>query len=294
MSNGLAGQQVGEYQVERQLGAGAMGEVYDAYRGVERYAIKIMHEELAEQDTLRERFLREVRLMQALQHPHIVPILDFGWHGKRLYLVMPYIDASTLAHIEHTHGLSPRQVWGILDPLAQALEHAHVQGIVHRDLKPSNVLIANQDDHIYLVDFGLGKRPGLDTRLTETGISVGTPAYMSPEAAVGEEVDLRADLYSLGIMVYELLLNKLPFDEEDGTALMYAHLYKSVPLPSNANRDFPVALEAVILRCLAKDRRDRYGSMRYFIHDFADALNSLTGTEANYSYGSSYEEQFKV
>jgi serine/threonine protein kinase len=289
MSNDLSGQWLGNYQVEHLLGVGAMGEVYEVSQESEHFAVKIMHEELAEQDMLRERFLREVHLMQALKHPHIVPITDFGWYGKRLFLVMPYIDGVTLAEVMKAQRFSPLQVWKILDPLTQALEHAHLQGIIHRDLKPTNILITYENAYLYLVDFGLGKRPGLDARLTETGISVGTPAYMSPEAAVGEEVDLRSDIYSLGVMLYEFLLNKVPFDGMDSTAIMYAHLYKAVPLPSAEDRSFPFSLEAVILKCLAKDRRDRYSTVRQFLSDFVEALNSLTEEEANRCYGSSFE-----
>jgi serine/threonine protein kinase len=287
MSNNLSGQQLGGYRVEHLLGIGAMGEVYEVSLESDHFAIKIMHEELTEQDALRERFLREVRLMQALKHPHIVPIIDFGWYGKRLFLVMPFIDGVTLAEVMKSQRFSPLQVGKILDPLTQALEHAHLQGIIHRDLKPTNVLVTYSDSYLYLLDFGLGKRPGMDARLTETGISVGTPAYMSPEAAVGEEVDLRSDIYSLGVMLYEFLLNKIPFDGMDSSAIMYAHLYKPVPLPSTEDRSFPFALEAVILKCLAKDRRDRYSTIRQFTGDFADALNSLTEAELNCVYGNS-------
>jgi serine/threonine protein kinase len=126
---------------------------------------------------------------------------------------------------------------------------------------------------------------GLDARLTETGISVGTPAYMSPEAAVGEEVDLRADICSLGVMLYELFLHKPPFEGDDSTAILYAHPYKSVPLLSIEDPSFPFALESVILKCLAKDRRDRYSTIRHFVSDFDDALYSLTDMEANRCYG---------
>ena len=285
MSHSLVGRQLGEYRVERLLGDGAMGEVYEVSLGAERFAIKIMHEELAEQDILRERFLREVRLMQALMHPHIVPILDFGWIGKRLFLVMPYIDGVTLTDVLKAQRFSPLMVWKIFVPLTDALGHAHSQGVVHRDLKPGNIMITYEDARLYLLDFGLGKRPALDDRLTEAGISVGTPSYMSPEAAAGEEVDPRSDIYSLGIMMYELLLSKLPFDGLLSSVIMYAHLYEPVPLPSSIDRRFPFALEAVILRCLAKDREDRYATMQAFIDDFEGALQSLTEDQANYFYG---------
>jgi serine/threonine-protein kinase len=287
MSNDLIGQQLGSYEVHGLLGVGAMGEVYEATEGSSHFAIKIMHEELAEQDVLRERFLREVSLMQALKHPHIVSIVDFGWYGKRLFLVMPYIEGTTLQALMKSHRFSPRQVGMILDPLTQALRHAHLQGIVHRDLKPSNVLIAHKDDHVYLADFGLGKRPGLDAQLTETGFAVGTPSYMSPEAAVAEEVDERSDIYSLGIMLYELLLDRLPFEGLDTSAVMYAHLYDPVPLPSTGDPAFPPALEVVLLRCLAKERQDRYSTVNHFVCDFADALDSLTEAEANSLFGGS-------
>src|SRR5436305_6454087 len=124
MSNNLLGQQLGGYRVEHLLGIGAMGEVYEVSLESDHFAIKIMREELAEQDALRERFLREVRLMQALKHPHIVPIIDFGWYGKRLFLVMVFIDGVTLAEVMKSQRFSPLQVWKILDPLTQALEHA--------------------------------------------------------------------------------------------------------------------------------------------------------------------------
>ncbi|HVU11171.1 MAG TPA: serine/threonine-protein kinase [Phototrophicaceae bacterium] len=284
MNNSLRDPQVGDYEVVKFLGAGAMGEVYETVRDGERFAIKIMHEELAENDKLRERFLREVNLMQSVRHAHIIPISDFGWHGKRLFLVMPYIDGISLFDVMQTHRFSPRQVWEIFYPLTEALKHAHVQGIIHRDLKPGNVLIARPDNHVYLADFGLGKRPGLDTRLTETGVAIGTPSYMSPEAIVGEEIDVRSDVYSLGVLLYELLLDQLPFDGIDSTAIMYAQLYNSVPLPTAINSRFPFALEAVILRALAKDKQDRYSSVRHFVDDLADALNCLSAAEVDCCY----------
>ncbi len=288
MSHSLVGQKLGEYQVERLIGIGAMGEVYEVSQDDQRYAIKIIHEELAEQGALRERFLREVRMMQVLKHPHIVPIVDFGWTGKRLFLVMPYIDGVTLTDVMEAQRFSPLHVWKILVPLTQALEHAHTQGVVHRDLKPGNILITYSDAHLYLLDFGLGKRPDHDIRLTEVGISVGTPTYMSPEAAAGKEVDSRTDIYSLGIILYELLLGKLPFDGVLSSVIMYAHLYEPVPLPSSEDRRFPFALEAVILKCLTKDRRDRYATMEALINAYEAALQSLSEAEANSFYGNDF------
>lgn len=284
VNDNLVGQDIGGYRVRRLVGSGAMGEVYEASRH-QRVAIKIMHQELAEQDTSRERFLREVQLMQAVKHPHIVPILDFGWYGRRLFLVMPFIDSITLKEALMFRQYTPLRVWTIVEPLSQALQHIHLQGIVHRDLKPSNILLASPTEHVFLADFGLGKRPGLDVQITEAGFIVGTPRYMSPEMAGGEEVDLRADIYSLGVLLYQLLLNQLPFDGSDETAILYGHLFQPPPPPTSVRSDFPPAIEAVIMKCLAKDRQERYPSVRHFILDYRRALEQMTRPEADTFYG---------
>lgn len=281
MNDDLYGVTIDSYTIHGRIGIGGMGSVYAATDAAgERYALKIMHEDLAQQPDLRERFLREAQLMQVVRHPNIVPLLDFGIYGERLYLVMPFIDGGTLQMLLRSFRFSPSLAWVIFDPLTQALHHAHVQGIVHRDLKPGNVLIARADDHVYLSDFGLSKRPDMDTTLTATGTSIGTPTYMSPEAALAEEVDLRSDIYSLGIMLFELLFDDVPFKGVDDAALVYAHLYQPVPLPP----DTPPAMANIILRCLAKERQDRYPSVRHLRDDYLDALEQL-GDAAEQVYG---------
>lgn len=279
MSSELYGQEIGGYTIERRIDVGGMGEVYAASKDGIEYAFKIMLEALAAQSEQRERFLREVELMRALRHPNIMPLLDYGLYRDRLYLVMPLVEGMTLQALIDAMRFTPKLAWIILDPLTQGLAHAHMQGIVHRDLKPGNVLIAREDDHVYLSDFGLSKRPDFDSGLTATGTMIGTPAYMSPEASLAEEVDLRGDIYSLGIILYEMLFNRLPYAGLKDTALIAAHLYQPAPLPA----DLPPALQGVFERALAKNRQNRYPSLRPFIVDYVDALDAL-GADAEREY----------
>ncbi|HVU12020.1 MAG TPA: serine/threonine-protein kinase [Phototrophicaceae bacterium] len=285
MNSQLTGQKLGSYAVGRLLGSGSMGEVYEAYDGKTALALKVLHKSLAHEERVVERFLREVRLMQVVQHPNVIPILDFGWQEGHVFLIMPLIDGATLRQIMKSRRFSPAQIWTILDPLTQGLAQAHRHGIVHRDVKPGNVLIARSDNHLYLSDFGLSKRPGLDSRITETGMVVGTPYYISPEAVVGEEMDERSDIYSLGVILYELLLNRRPFDLPDIDLTMYAHVYQPVPLPCEICPGFPQVLNQVLLTSLGKTREERYPSMEAFARAYGDALDQLSEAEANAVYG---------
>lgn len=282
----LVGKPLGDYDIKRLVGAGAMGEVYEATKDHQSFAIKIITPELAKVDALRERFLREVRLMQAVHHPHIVSILDFGWQDERLFLVMPFIDGMSLHQHLRQRSFSPADTWTMFSPLSDALIHVHLQGIIHRDIKPGNVLVANRDSHVYLTDFGLSKRPDIDTRLTETGTVVGTPYFMSPEMVVGEAVDARSDIYSLGVMLYLMLLDRLPFDSGDDQSTMYAHVYEPVPPPESINPHFPQRLSTVLLTALEKYPQYRFSSVKQFKLEFREALDSLTEEEQYRTYGS--------
>ncbi len=289
MNSAPTNKRLGNYQLGRVLGTGAMGKVFEAYHRFDgrHVALKVMHDNWARDQQMRDRFLREVRLLQVAQHRHIVPLLDFGWQDEVLFLVMAFIDGGTLRERMDRELFTPRTAGEILQPLAEALDHTHAQGIIHRDLKPSNILIEGETGHLYLSDFGLSKRPGLDTNLTSIGMIVGTPYYISPEAVLGEDLDQRSDVYSFAVMIYQLLLNRVPFDKGDNDTTMFAHVQETVPLPTQLHGGFPPALEAVLLRALEKDRAMRYTSAGEFASDYQDALASLDETTATTHFGES-------
>lgn len=284
----LSGNNLNSYLLGQRIGSGAMGEVYQAYPDLdakrEMVAVKVLHPEFAKDAAFKARFEREMRLMQALEHPHIVPLLDFGVAQGYLYIVMKLINGITLSRLMRKQHFSPKAAWNILKPLAAALTYGHEQYILHRDIKPSNVLLEHGSWQVYLMDFGLGKKPGFDTTLTATGVSIGTPEYMSPEAALGEDIDYRTDIYSLAVMLYELLLGVLPFDYEKPHLTALAHLNETPPHPCQLNPAFPAALAEVILRSLAKAPAERHQSVQEFADDFSWAISSLSeaAQEADY------------
>ena len=203
----------GRYRLERQLGQGGMATVYLAHdlKHDRDVAIKVLRPELAS-SIGPERFQREIRLAAKLTHPHILPLFDSGDANGLLYYVMPNVSGQSLRdRLERERMLPVAEAVRIASEVAGALEHAHRQGIVHRDIKPDNIMF--QDGHALVADFGIGKAVS-DVRsetLTDTGMSIGTPAYMSPEQASGEAVDARSDIYSLGCVLYEMLVGEVPF-----------------------------------------------------------------------------------
>ncbi len=264
MDRTLIGQDINGYVLVRPIGTGGMGRVYTAYHVQSRrpVALKIMLPEFAEEESFRTRFWREAELMITLRHPHIVPVITYGeWRGY-LYIVMQLIKGPTLESILRHHRFSPLTAWQIVRPITDALEYGHAHNVLHRDLKTGNILIERQGDgnHVYLTDFGLGKRPHLDTRLTAFGVSVGTPEYMAPEVALGLPADHRADLYSFGVILYELLLGVLPFQGANEQMTALAHVDEPVPLPRQRHPLFPERLQALLLYALAKDPDARFQS----------------------------------
>lgn len=202
----LIGREVGPGRILEQIGVGGMATVYKAYHAtMDRYvAIKILPEQMSQDPELRERFQREAKVIAKLEHVHILPVHEYGQLGNRLYLVMRYVEAGTLKDRLAQGPMALADVIHILHQVGGALAHAHRMGILHRDIKPSNVLLDAQGD-CYLTDFGLAKIMESSVRLTGSGVGVGTPAYMSPEQGQGEEVDVRSDIYSLGVMLYEMV-----------------------------------------------------------------------------------------
>ncbi len=282
-------QSLGGYVLRQRLGAGAMGAVYaatpenDPWRQV---ALKVLHPEIAAREALRARFEREMRLLAALDHPAIIPLLDFGEADGRLFLVMPFIDGETLGRVMRRRAFSLNAAWNVLRPAMDALAYGHEQGIVHRDVKPDNLLLAEGDDglRIYLMDYGLGKQPGADYTLTETGISLGTPQYISPEAALGQHPDARADLYSLAVTTYEVMLGRLPFDYGDASRDALAHVDEAPPHPASLHPDFPDTVAEVLLHGLAKAPADRPASVAAFGSALYRALRELPPGVANQLY----------
>jgi WD40 repeat protein/tRNA A-37 threonylcarbamoyl transferase component Bud32 len=264
------GTELAGYRIETLLGAGGMSVVYLAedLRLKRRVALKLLAADLAEDESFRNRFLRESELAASIDHPNIVPIFEAGTTADLLFIAMRYVEGSDLGNRLRHGGLEPGEAVGILAQVASALDAAHARGLVHRDVKPSNVLLdrgARPDgsDHVYLADFGLTKRVSEKTGADE-GHLLGTIDYLAPEQVAGDEIDGRADVYSLGCVFYECLVGQPPFRGDSDLAVVFAHLEAGPPEPSAVRPELPAALDAVIATALAKEPEQRYSSCRAF------------------------------
>src|SRR5687768_5178528 len=236
----LIGKQLGKYQIISLIGRGGMAELYKAYQpNMERYvALKILHTYIAEDPDSLERFKQEAKHIARLRHENILPVYDFGEDEGFPYLVMPFVENKSLADAMRGKRLSISQVCKIVFDIASALYYAHQHGIVHLDVKPSNILI-DQQGHCDLIDFGLARifqeTPG---NFFASSI-MGTPAYMSPEQARGDQTDHRSDIYSLGIVLYEMATGRVPYEAETVAALLYMHIRGALPPPRVVNPALP-------------------------------------------------------
>jgi len=260
----MTGKMLGKYRLIERLGRGGMAEVYRAYQPrLERdVAVKVMLGYLAEDDKFVGRFKREAKAVAALHYPNIVQIYDFDIEDDVYYMVMEYIDGETLkARLKRLNSEGKRipldEVARVFRALCDALDYAHAQGRVHRDIKPANVMF--DGERLVLTDFGIASIVG-GTRYTASGAMVGTPAYMSPEQGQGDPGDVRSDVYSLGVILYEMVTGRLPFDADTPLAIVLKHLNEPLPPPSQVCADVPPAVERVILKALAKSPDDRYQS----------------------------------
>ena len=269
----LIGQRLGPYQIVALLGRGNMSTVYRATRsGMPRdVALKVLPQHMADEPVAVRRFRQEADILSSLKHPNILPMLDFGEAGSYVYMAMPLVEHGTLAGSLQGRLLSLDEIVASIWELADALQHAHAAGIVHRDVKPSNVLL-DRYRHCILTDFGIAKLVSSATRLTGTGLAVGTPTYMSPEQALDRDVGPSSDLYSLGVILYQMATGRVPFRAGSAAATVMLHINATVPPPRSLNPNLTPEVESVIVRALAKTPADRYASATAM----ADALQEAT------------------
>jgi WD40 repeat protein len=255
----LTGKQFGTYQITGALGEGGMAAVYKAYQtSVDRtVAIKVLPRQLASDPEFVSRFKREALLLAKLQHPHILPVFDYGESEGYTYLVMPFITGGTLTAQLSALPTPLSTIRKIISQLGDALDYAHTRGLVHRDIKPSNVLI-DEGGNCLLSDFGIAKIVEGTSRLTSSGAIIGTPYYMSPEQGSGRKIDARTDVYALGVMLFEMATGRVPYMAETPVAVIFKHIQDPLPIPRQFNPALPEAVEKVIVTALAKRPEDRY------------------------------------
>lgn len=261
----MIGQTIAHYKIIEHLGAGGMGEVYLAVDSKldRKVALKFLPAQMTAQPDARARFLQEARAASALNHPNICTIHDIQEHDGQLFIVMEHVDGQTLRDKRAT--LSPKQVLEIGAQAADGLAAAHEHGIVHRDIKPENIMI-RKDGIVQIMDFGLAKLHGA-TRLTKEGSTIGTAGYMSPEQVQGLDTDHRSDIFSLGVVLYELLTDQMPFKGMHDTAIMYEIVNIDAAPPSALRPDIEPELDRILLECLDKERDERYQSAKELAKD---------------------------
>jgi len=258
IEDALVGHTLGAYQLVERLGQGGMATVYKAFEpALDRYvAIKVLPQFFARDPNFMQRFRREAKAIAQLIHPNIVPIHSYGEDAGITYIAMRFVEGGALMQ-KRGEMLEPERAMKLILPIAKALAYAHKQGIFHRDIKPGNVLLS-EGEWPLLTDFGLAKMAESSIQLTKTGVGVGTPMYMSPEQGQGADVDQRTDIYSLGIMLYELVTGDVPFRAGTPMAIVIKHITASITPPRTINPQVPEALERIILKATAKSPDNRY------------------------------------
>lgn len=267
------GETIGPYRVIEKLGQGGMATVYKAYHAaLDRYvALKVLHPAFGEDANFEARFQREARLVAKLDHPNIVPVYDYSEHEKQPFLVMKFIEGETLKARMARGPLASDELAKIIEAVGGALGYAHRMGVLHRDIKPSNVLLA-PDGSVYLADFGLARIATAGESTLSGDMIMGTPQYISPEQAMGKkELDEGTDIYSFGVMLYEMVVGQVPFNADTPFSIIHDHIYSPLPIPHVINPDVPESVERVLLKALSKERSDRYASVAEMTAAFKQA-----------------------
>lgn len=267
------GENVGPYRIIEQLGQGGMATVFKAYHAsLDRYvAVKALHQAFNEDTTFTARFQREARVVAKLEHPNIVPVYDYSEHEARPYLVMKFIEGDTLKARFQQGALSSQEIDQVITSVGSALGYAHRQGVLHRDIKPSNVLLSTEGV-MYLADFGLARIAQAGESTLSSDSIMGTPQYISPEQAMGKkDLDAGTDIYSFGVMLYEMVVGQVPFNADTPFSIIHDHIYTPLPLPMDVNPNVPEPVQKVLLKALAKDRTDRYETVEDLVHAFKAA-----------------------
>jgi serine/threonine protein kinase len=269
-------EKIGRYEVKEELGRGGMATVYRAYdpRFEREVAVKVLPREMLHDPQFRVRFEREAKTIAMLEHSAIVPVYDFGEEDGQPYFVMRYMSGGSLSDRIKRNRLSVQQAARMVERLAPALDDAHAKGIIHRDLKPGNILYDQREDP-YVSDFGIAKLAESSSNMTGSAI-IGTPAYMSPEQAQGDAIDGRSDIYALGVILFEALSGKQPYEADTPMGVVVKHITEPVPHILDANPGLPPAIEAVVEKAMAKKRDERFGSAG----ELSAALNAVASIES--------------
>jgi eukaryotic-like serine/threonine-protein kinase len=277
----LIGKQVGQYTLTRLIGKGGMGRVYCAHdTGLTRdVAVKILPVDNAQNNNLVERFIREANTSASLEHQNIISIYNVGIQDDLRYIVMRFVHGETLRDIiNHSGALEPRRVLLIVRQLSEALDYAHSKGIIHRDIKPANIMLG-VNDFVTLMDFGISKVlkefRNNQTTLTSHDQLIGTPEYMAPEQFIGDPITACSDIYSLSVVIYEMLTGNVPFSGDTPFTISHGHIYEPPPSPRKINTRILPAVEQIVLNGLSKNPADRYQTASELYSDLSFAI---TGT----------------
>lgn len=276
----LEGHRLGQYEIVELIAKGGMASVYRARQPAlgRDVAIKVLSRHFMHEDTFIERFNREVEIIASLQHPHILPVYDFGQYEEMPYIVMAYLGGGTLEDHIKAGNVPLIEIRRLARQISSALDYAHGKNIIHRDFKPANILL-DEEGNTYLADFGLSKITQVASNITGTAV-LGTPAYMAPEQTSPDELTHAVDIYAFAVTIYQMLTGQLPYDAGTASAILMAHVMQPIPDVRPHRPDLPETIQYVFQQGMAKDPADRYSSAGQLYRDLALALEGKATGEA--------------